>query len=95
MESVDLRSDHHRPHLTPNTRASSFPSLTLSPPPSSLCPVVIQRGMTALHFAAEGGHLDCVEVLLAHGAGTEAKTTGGGEGEDGFEGFGDHSVSGE
>ena len=76
MESVDLRSDHHRPHLTlPNTHA--LPSLPS--PPSSLCPVVIQDKKTALHYAAYGGHPDCVEVLLDKGADVMAKNKVSGE----------------
>ena len=78
MESVDLRSDHHQPHLTPlNTRPPSFPP---SPrPPSLLCPVVIQGGWMALHWAASGGHRDCVEVLLDKGADVMAKNKVSGE----------------
>ena len=78
MESVDLRSDHHRPHLTP-PNAHPSPSASLTPPLSSLCPVVIQNGRTALHEAAAGGHLDCVKVLLTKGADVMAKEKVSGE----------------
>ena len=49
------------------TRTPSFPSLIL-PPSSSLCPMVILNFQNALFRAAEGGHPDCVEVLLDKGA---------------------------
>ena len=32
----------------------------------------LPEGDTALHFAAKGGHPDCVEVLITHGADAEA-----------------------
>ena len=50
------------------TRHSPQLPLPHPPPPSSLCPVVIQYGYTALHYAAYGGHPGCVEVLLTKGA---------------------------
>ena len=78
MESVDLRSDHHRPHLTPpNTRSPS--SLPSPPSLSSLCPVVIQGGYTALHRAANKGHLDCLELLIDKGADVMATNNVSGE----------------
>ena len=73
MESVDLRSDHHRPHLTPPNTHPLSPPPSNPPPPSSLCPVVIQDDDTALHSAAAGGHVDCVEVLITKGADVMAK----------------------
>ena len=59
-------------------RAPLFP-LPHPPPPSSLCPVVIQDGDTALHKAARWGHLDCLEVLVTKGAKVNAKNKVSGE----------------
>jgi hypothetical protein len=46
----------------------------------------LQGGSTALHSASTGGHQGVVELLLAQGAGLEAKTntvSGGGGGVQG------------
>lgn len=37
-------------------------------------PALFQEGLTALHLAAEGGHCDCVKLLLEVGADVNAQT---------------------
>lgn len=37
-------------------------------------PALFQEGLTCLHLAAEGGHSDCVKLLLAAGADVNVQT---------------------
>ena len=52
-----------------------------------LCSVEIldESGVTPAHFAAQGGHLECLEVGRGEGRGGEGR---GGEGREGREGRG-------
>lgn len=56
----DVRTPTCRP---PSARSPSFNNLIAGPSSQT-------HGYTALHYAAEGGHSDCVRALVAAGAAT-------------------------
>ena len=71
--SSDVCRSKTRPRSTSPLTPPTTPFL---PPlfPSSVYPVAILQDMlTALHYAAEGGHVACLKVLLGKGSDIMAK----------------------